>query len=393
MIYNALGFLLLAFMARTRWPLAILGNAYILVGASAVIALAYFSGGILSALYPWIISIPVLALLVVGRKAAIVWGAISFAVMLWFGIWSEMGHIFPVEYNIELRNIWFLSVLPGLMLIILLISLVFEYTQSQALASLEKQKLQITEQHTTISEQSKRLEKLVENKDYIIRILAHDLRGPLNNIASLIELLSSEPPADEREEYQRMIRHTIKNARHLVDRVLEMDASSQGQVQLHKKSVIVGDFLAQLVNTATGLATAKDISLRLEDRTNGAVLNTDPTYLELVIENLLSNAIKFSRYGGKVKVVAQLEGDKVVIRIIDNGPGVAANEQSRLFQKFTKLSARPTAGEASTGLGLSLVKRYIEILDGDVWYEDNPDRGGIFSVSLDNHLAAHEDHA
>ncbi|MEQ8926309.1 MAG: ATP-binding protein, partial [Fulvivirga sp.] len=68
--------------------------------------------------------------------------------------------------------------------------------------------------------------------------------------------------------------------------------------------------------------------------------------------------------------------------VMDQGPGVAKEEQDKLFQKFSKLSARPTGGESSTGLGLSLVKRYAELIEANVWYEDRSDYGAVFVVEF-----------
>ncbi len=382
MIYNALGFIVLAFFGKTKTPIGILGNIYSFLGASAIIALTYFSGGIWSALYPWIIAIPVLSLLVVGRSSAIFWGAISFLVMIWFGILAEQGVELPVQYNQEYKTLWFLSVVPGLLLIILFISFVFEHTQTKALKDLQDINTQLQNQKDTIASQSERLAKILEEKDYIIRILAHDLRSPLNNISSLVSLMSIDNEKERITEYNQMIYKASENAKHLVDRVLEMDASGQDKVKLNLEEIDVVTYLEGVVESIGDTARAKNIELTFENNTSGVKVLADDTYFGLIFENLLSNAIKFSEKGKNVIVSTSCSETVLQVRIIDEGPGVPINERDKLFQKFSKLSARPTAGESSTGLGLSLVKRYTELIDGTIYYEDVEGKGAVFVVEL-----------
>ncbi len=382
MIYNALGFIGLAFFGKTKIPIGLLGNVYSFVGASAIIVLAYFSGGIWSALYPWIIAIPVLSLLVVGRSAAIFWGAVSFLVMIWFGILAEQGIELPVEYNQEYKTLWFLSVVPGLLLIILFISFVFEHTQTKALNDLQQTNTQLQNQKDTIATQSERLTKLLEEKDYIIRILAHDLRSPLNNISSLVSLMSIDNEKNRVAEYNQMIYKASENAKHLVDRVLEMDASNQDEIKLNLEELDVVTYLESVVESMKDSARAKDIDLSFENNTVGAKVMADDTYFGLIFENLISNAIKFSEKSKSVVIHTSYNETLLQVRIIDEGPGVPLNERDKLFQKFSKLSARPTAGESSTGLGLSLVKRYTELIDGSIYYEDVAGKGAVFVVEL-----------
>ena len=102
----------------------------------------------------------------------------------------------------------------------------------------------------------------------------------------------------------------------------------------------------------------------------------------MVFENLISNALKFSNRGTQVKVLVDRTEDYVKASVIDEGPGVKPEEEHLLFQKFSLLSARPTAGENSTGIGLSLVKTYVEKLDGKIWYDGKYGKGAAFVVML-----------
>jgi signal transduction histidine kinase len=102
------------------------------------------------------------------------------------------------------------------------------------------------------------------------------------------------------------------------------------------------------------------------------------------MDNLLSNALKYSPKQSTVIVKASSEGDKTLIWVEDNGPGLSKEEQNRLFDKFSKLSPKPTSNESSTGLGLYIVKKFIDAMKGRVWCESEPGKGSVFIVELPN---------
>ena len=113
------------------------------------------------------------------------------------------------------------------------------------------------------------------------------------------------------------------------------------------------------------------------------IIESDRLYLNRIFDNLLSNAVKFSPEGKQIKVVLVRKSDGLVVRIEDEGPGISEEDQEKLFQKFQVLSARPTAGETSTGLGLSITKSLVKMLEGSVKYELNPvGRGSVFIIEL-----------
>uniref|UniRef100_UPI00404A656E sensor histidine kinase n=1 Tax=Fulvivirga sp. TaxID=1931237 RepID=UPI00404A656E len=382
MTYNVLGFLLIPLLARTKLPITWLGNLYVSIGAFAILVLTYYSGGVWSAIYPWIISIPVLALLVVNKNAGIFWGLLSFGFMVWYAVLAVQGVELPVEYNIEDRTLWYVTVVPGLLLIILFISFVFEFTQSKALKDLEESNAVLKTQKETIASQSKTLEKLIEEKDYIIRILAHDLRNPLKNITGLAQLLELEDDAVRVKECTEMIVQSSAKAQHLVNRVLEMDASEQEVGAIKLSNIKLGAVLHQVLDTLTDAAKLKGIGVKVVNKATNDIVLAEETYLTLILENLISNAIKFSENNKTVTVKLENELGNLKVSIIDEGPGIEPDEEEMLFKKFSRLSARPTAGESSTGLGLSLVKRYVELVDGKVWYERDASVGATFVVEL-----------
>ena len=108
----------------------------------------------------------------------------------------------------------------------------------------------------------------------------------------------------------------------------------------------------------------------------------DKSLIVQIIDNLLSNAIKFSNHNSNVFVTLRDEDQTIRFEIYDEGPGIMEEDKPQLFQKFQKLNARPTDGESSTGLGLSIVKKYVEAMKGKVWYESEFGKGAKFIVEF-----------
>ncbi len=373
--FNVIGYFTLPFFVRTKIPLLLLGNIFTAIGATCVLALTWFSGGMWSAIYPWIIAVPVLALLIAGRASAIFWSIACLLCMIAFGIMELKGIKLPIEYNDEYQTIWFLCIIPGLLLIIMVVSMTFESSMLRALTDVEAQK-------ETIEAQSLELEKLIDDKDNIIAILAHDLRNPLNNIGILVKMLKAETDENEKAKLLEMIGRSAGNAQVLVKDVLEMAALELAGSTITLRSVAISPILQDVVLAQTSSAEIKSMQIKVDHAESLDPILADPTYFRQVIENLVSNAVKFSNTGKQIEISILNNHQYIQIRVRDHGPGVPIGEEHKLFKKFSRLSAQPTAGESSSGLGLSLVKRYMELMKGRVWHERPADKGAIFAVEF-----------
>jgi signal transduction histidine kinase len=302
--------------------------------------------------------------------------------MIGMGIVSIMGYEFPNHFTAD-TNLWYTVVQPGLLLIIFTIAYVFHFTQNQALHKLSVQNKLLKDQKNIIASQKDELTGLIDEKNYIIRILAHDVRSPLKHIQGLVKLLELETEEDRQHEIKDLMLQTSLNAENLVNRVLEMDKSEDGNTKANVARIDIAILLQEVVKNMLELAKKKHINIHLEGDKQTAILEADKMYIQLVLENLISNAIKFSEEGKDIEVRLNKVDGHIRLSVIDQGPGIAKSEEDKLFKKFSKLSTRPTAGEASTGLGLSLVKRYVELSNGKVWFERNPvQTGSIFIVDF-----------
>ena len=373
MSLNVVAYLFLPVLTRTRMQIAWLGNLFLFVGGSTIIIITHLTGGLWSSVCLWIIAIPLVALLLINRISAIVWGVISLAAVVGFGLRAIQNSEVPL-YDTGL-TVTYIFVIAGLLLIVLLISLVFEFTMTNALKEVETK-------NETIASQSARLKELIDEKDYIIQIMSHDLRSPLANISGLLELIQLEASAEGRKAYLDLIARATGNANNLVNRVLEMDISDQRDVKTEIRSLELAELIESVMRDSRDAAGKKNIHLEVQDQSKTKHVLADRMCLTQVFLNLISNAIKFSGADTRVRAVICDYETSVQIRIVDEGPGIKPEEEVKLFKKFSKLSTRPTAGESSAGLGLSLVKRYAELTEAKVWYERNSNVGSTFVVEI-----------
>ena len=230
-----------------------------------------------------------------------------------------------------------------------------------------------------------------EEKNHFLGIAAHDLRTPLSTILGLINLfkLNNENLTQDQSEYVRYIEKSCTSMQLLINNLLDINRIEQGLNQLNPVQVSLNTMLDQQVHMFKESAEKKDIHLTLED-TPDIVLTTDPEALCRVFENLISNAIKFSHRHSAVWIRVADHHTHVVVKVIDHGPGILKEEMGRLFNKFQRLSARPTGGESSSGLGLSIVKELVTTLQGKITVESEVNKGTTFILELPLTLSMEE---
>lgn len=228
-----------------------------------------------------------------------------------------------------------------------------------------------------------RLSRLNDEKSGLMRMAAHDLRNPLSGLALSLELLRLEDPVARAETLGRMDA-LVQRMMHLIGNLLDVQALESGARRLHPERLLLDVALPEAVATFETAARRKNIRIAYSPAEPGLAVRADRAAFRQVCDNLVSNAVKYSPPGATIHLAAARAPDAASARICvrDEGPGVRADEMPRLFEKYTCLSARPTAGEPSTGLGLAIVKELIQRLGGRVWCESEPGRGASFFVEL-----------
>jgi signal transduction histidine kinase len=251
--------------------------------------------------------------------------------------------------------------------------------------------MQIAGQLAAIVEKSrlyKELLELNEAKNRFLGIAAHDLRNPIGVVQSFARLLSEGVLGELNEQQKKVLlqmEHSCAGMLHLINDLLDVSAIESGQLVLEMKRAPLAPFLRSLVELDAMLAAGKGIELQLDIEGELPDVPFDERRMEQVVSNLVSNAVKFSEPGTVVRVSARLEiGETpgVVVSVADQGQGIPEEEVGHLFQDFSRTSVRPTRGEKSTGLGLSIVRRIVNAHGGRVWVESAVGKGSTFSFSI-----------
>src|SRR6266702_4165710 len=168
----------------------------------------------------------------------------------------------------------------------------------------------------------------------------------------------------------------------MVDHLISDAMADAFDITIRREPVDIAALVTEVADANLPLAINKQQMLSVSASLNFVTM-CDADRIREAIDNLVSNAIKYSPIGGKIVVKVNHEDNETVIRITDEGAGLSPEDLGRLFGRFQRLSAKPTAGESSTGLGLSIVKRIIDMHGGEVTAESaGPGQGSIFTITL-----------
>ncbi|MDW7692259.1 two-component regulator propeller domain-containing protein [Flammeovirgaceae bacterium SG7u.132] len=258
---------------------------------------------------------------------------------------------------------------------------------------LQEQKREILAQRESIEKQNKQLEskneeliELNKEKNHLISVVAHDLKSPLNQINGLISVmrLDEESLSNDHTKYMDMISASAKRLNNMISKILDVNSIESKKANFKFSVVDAYEVAKEAIEPYVEPAKTKQITIISEKENKGDhFINVDPAIYAQVIDNLVSNGIKFSPPKRSVYInIYDNEEEEVVFSVKDEGPGINKEDQKKLFGKYQKLSARPTGGESSTGLGLSIVKMFVENMGGRVWCESEGNKGANFFVAF-----------
>lgn len=227
-------------------------------------------------------------------------------------------------------------------------------------------------------------------KNEMLGIVAHDLKNPLTGILisaeSMKRFLSQLTPND----LEKRLSNIITAAEHMKDiimKLLDIQLLESGRHRLDVEPIDLGKHLLMSITRHNEQAKAKNIRLLHTDYSRPIYSIADSKAIEDIFDNILSNAIKFSPFGSPITVtITATPSGTVQIRVRDQGPGLSPDDLTKLFSKFMPLSAKPTGGEHSTGLGLSIVKKLVEAMNGTVWCESTAGNGATFIVEFKEYI-------
>jgi signal transduction histidine kinase/CheY-like chemotaxis protein len=237
-----------------------------------------------------------------------------------------------------------------------------------------------------LSAQWLRLQRANGFKNEILGTVAHDLKNPLGVILGRTEMLTELiTTGASRESVTAQIDHIRDATRRLttmVDHLISDAMADAFDITIRREAVDVAGLVGEVVEANQPLAVNKQQTISVSAPPN-IVTMCDTDRIREAIDNVVSNAIKYSPIGGNISVAVTHEEDNTIIRVADQGAGLSPEDLGRLFGRFQRLSAKPTAGESSTGLGLSIVKRIIDMHGGEVTAaSDGPGLGSTFTIVL-----------
>ncbi len=247
----------------------------------------------------------------------------------------------------------------------------------------------VAERTREVQAQKESLERLTEDlvnlniqKSEFLGMVAHDLRNPLNEIVLGAELvLDQEGGAGEGRAVLWRIRDAAARMDEMIGSILSRDALESGRLEIRAVPSDLGYLASESARAFEERAHRKGQRIR-QEVPSGLVARVDPARFREVVDNLLSNALKFSPTGTAVTLVGDRSGGRIRIRVVDQGPGIPPADRDRLFQPHARLTPRPTGGEISTGLGLSIARGLMEAMGGSIHLECPPGGGCAFVLEL-----------
>jgi PAS domain S-box-containing protein len=233
--------------------------------------------------------------------------------------------------------------------------------------------------------------ELDELRSDLTSMLFHDMRSPLGNVISSLQLLNDPPPADE--TVRSLLTISLRSARRLsrmIDSLLDLRRLEEGRAVLHRTKVSLAALAAEAVEEALPVAEGKGIILQIAIPLTLPTVEADSDMIRRVISNLLDNAVKYTPGGGSIRLTAEPDRTLVRFSVADTGPGIPAEERHRLFDKYSRIER--IGAPKGLGLGLAFCRLAIKAHAGRIWVDTPPDGGAAFRFTLPQ-VAAAEDSA
>ncbi|MBI1221335.1 MAG: hypothetical protein GC180_01925 [Bacteroidetes bacterium] len=235
-----------------------------------------------------------------------------------------------------------------------------------------------------IQEDNRKLNHLIQTKNLFFSLIAHDLRGPIGGLSQLGELLTQEDDLDqsERKEIIQAIANTSKNSFILLDNLLLWARSESGGLQMHPTELLLKELLEKSISILIGNLRQKQLEVRMHVP-NQFMIRADAEMMGSIFRNLIHNAVKFSHPEGKIEINAHnLDSHFIQIEIRDYGTGMSSETLRNLFTTELKKSQPGTNHESGTGLGLLLIKSFIDMHGGSITADSKPNEGTSFFIQL-----------
>jgi len=236
-----------------------------------------------------------------------------------------------------------------------------------------------------------RLREEDRRKDEFLATLAHELRNPLAPLRTGLGVLRSAPASDVVETTYSVMERQLAHMVRLVDDLLDVSRVTRGRIELHLEDLELGSVVANAVEVSGPALDGAGVKFAAALPEQPIVFRGDRTRIAQVLSNLLNNAAKYTPRGGRVDLVVHREGNDLLVRVQDTGVGIPREMLGEVFEMFTQVQRSTARGEGGLGIGLTLVRRLVELHGGRVWAEsEGLDRGTTLFVHLPGCIVARE---
>lgn len=244
---------------------------------------------------------------------------------------------------------------------------------------------QLLEKQREIIAQNNTLNQLNEEKNKLFSILSHDLKTPIHSIRQMLELQEMNMLSDlEKEESNQLLLRQVKQTEQKIEQLLRWSHAQLGGIVTEKKSLDVYELIQETITQNELVAQKKNININLEVENPMFRIHADPSQLRIILQNCLQNAIKFSHTAGEIKIYLEDLGNQVKLSIKDQGVGMTPEKLKEISKKKSIVSSTEgTNKEKGTGLGLFLVKQFVENNGGDLRIESVHQKGTTLHLTFE----------
>jgi signal transduction histidine kinase/ligand-binding sensor domain-containing protein len=320
------------------------------------------------------------------------------------GVWNTQGA--SISFTIRtkfVKTIWFY-------ILIILLFLLTAYSiyrlriqqlqkkQEELEKVIEKRTQEILEKNKVLNEQKSEIETQAENlesqkhelnllnasKDKMFSIIAHDLRSPLGNFRTILDMMINTPEDYDRSEQEEMLKLLSQNAQstyELLENLLNWSSSQRGVITYEPELLDISPVLDDILNFISPIAANKNISI-ISTIDEPIFVFADENMIRAILRNLIGNAIKFTRQSGEIQITFERKPNKVILGVKDNGIGIKPDIMDKLFNNAENTIRLGTNEEKGSGLGLLLCKEFVEKQGGKIWVESVLGFGTTFFFTL-----------
>jgi len=337
-------------------------------------AVNYAIGGWSGPLLIWYAFLPAMSALVTRARWAVFWAALVIAQMAGLGWLHVHGLDRPRLTVDQVHLLSFLSIL-GFLTALLILTFLYEKFESQIIRRLQRNNRELAFARDQALAASQAKSSFLAN-------MSHEFRTPLNAIIGYSDMLLEEEDLlqDHQGRDLARIRESGTHLLKLVNGLLDLSKVEAGKMELEISQVKLDSLLREVEDTIRPLAQQQSNELHIEQPEEPVILSTDVLKLKQCLINLLGNAAKFTQEG-KLKLVARVKGNLLQVEVHDTGIGMSVEQMSMIFIPFTQADASTTRKYGGTGLGLTLARRFAQLLGGDIQVRSELNKGSVFTLT------------